>query len=73
MQVQDRPGESVPRVLMLIDGRLAECADGRVLPVENPANRRIIAKVPRAGADEVEVTVQAAARAFEKWKLVPPR
>ncbi|MBI2750538.1 MAG: aldehyde dehydrogenase family protein [Burkholderiales bacterium] len=73
MQLQGRTGEPVPRAQMLIDGRLAESADGRVLAVENPANRRIIAKVPRAGAAEVEVAVQAAARAFEKWKLVAPR
>jgi betaine-aldehyde dehydrogenase len=61
------------RKLMLIDGKWEASADGRFLPVENPAQRRMIAEVPRAGAADVERAVQAAAKAFEAWKLVPPR
>src|SRR5690348_17021 len=61
------------RKLMLIDGKWEASADGRFLPVENPAQRRTIAEVPRAGAADVERAVQAAAKAFASWKLVPPR
>ena len=62
-----------PRKLMLIDGKWEASADGRFLPVENPADQRTIAEVPRAGAADVERAVQAAAKAFASWKLVPPR
>jgi betaine-aldehyde dehydrogenase len=62
-----------PRSLMLIDGQWAEARGARFLDVENPANRRIIAEVPRAGDDDVDRAVRAAAAAFETWKLVAPR
>ena len=61
------------RKLMLVDGEWEASADGRFLPVENPANQSTIAEVPRAGAADVERAVQAAAKAFASWKLVPPR
>ena len=48
------------RKLMLIDGKWEASADGRFLPVENPAQRRVIAEVPRGGAADVERAVQAA-------------
>jgi betaine-aldehyde dehydrogenase len=61
------------RKLMLVDGRWEASADGRFLQVENPANRRPIAEVPRGGAADVERAVRAAAKAFESWKQVAPR
>ena len=59
--------------LMLVDGKWEPSADGRFLPVENPAKRQAIAEVPRAGAADVDRAVRAAARAFESWKRVAPR
>ena len=61
------------RSLMLVDGKWQPSADGRFLPVENPAKRQAIAEVPRAGAADVDRAVRAAARAFESWKRVAPR
>jgi betaine-aldehyde dehydrogenase len=58
---------------MLIDGQPADAHDGRVIDVENPANRRRIAQVPRGSEADVDRAVGAAARAFETWRLVPPR
>ena len=58
---------------MLIDGQAAQAHDGRRIDIENPANRRVIGQVPRGGAADVDRAVQAAARAFETWRLVPPR
>jgi len=52
---------NVSRSLMLIDGKPIESADGRYLDIENPANRTIIAQVPRAGDADVDVAVRAAA------------
>ncbi len=59
--------------MMLIDGQWVGSADGRFLPVENPANRTTIAEVPRGGVEDVDRAVRAAARAFETWKAVAPR
>jgi len=61
------------RSLMLVDGKWQPSADGRFLPVENPAKRQAIAEVPRAGAADVDRAVRAAAKAFESWKRVAPR
>jgi len=60
--------------LMLIDGKWEASADGRFIPVENPAKKgTVIAEVPRAGAVDVDRAVRAAAKAFRDWKNVPPR
>src|SRR5262245_60238177 len=64
---------SLTHALMLIDGRHVESADGRAIDVENPAIRKTIAKVPRGGESDVARAVDAAARAFETWRRVPPR
>jgi acyl-CoA reductase-like NAD-dependent aldehyde dehydrogenase len=61
------------RSLMLVDGKWEASADGRFIPVENPARRQAIAEVPRAGTADVDRAVRAAAKAFAGWKNVPPR
>jgi betaine-aldehyde dehydrogenase len=58
---------------MLVDGKWEASADGRFIPVENPAKRQAIAEVPRAGAADIDRAVRAAAKAFASWKNVPPR
>ena len=60
--------------LMLVDGKWDASADGRFIPVENPAKKgTVIAEVPRAGAADVDRAVRAAAKAFPAWKNVPSR
>ena len=61
------------RAQMIIDGKAADAHDGRVIDVENPANRQVIAQVPRGGEADVDRAVRAAAKAFETWREVPPR
>ena len=56
---------------MLIDGQGVDAQDGRVIDIENPATRRAIAQVPRGGEADVDRAVQAAARAFDGWRMVP--
>jgi betaine-aldehyde dehydrogenase len=58
---------------MLIDGQTVEAQDGRLIDVESPSNRRIIAQVPRGDEADVDRAVGAAARAFAEWRAVPPR
>jgi acyl-CoA reductase-like NAD-dependent aldehyde dehydrogenase len=62
------------REKMLIGGEWVESADGRTFDVETPAKRgSVIAQVPRAGAEDVDRAVKAAAAAFPAWRSVAPR
>jgi acyl-CoA reductase-like NAD-dependent aldehyde dehydrogenase len=59
---------------MLIDGEWVAAADQRWLDVENPARRgAVVARVPRAGVEDVDRAVRAASAAFVPGKNVPPR
>ena len=58
---------------MLIGGERVDSASGETIAVENPANRAVIAHVPRGGAEDVERAVQAASAAFAGWRRVAPR
>ena len=72
-QAERVESEQLQQTLMLIGGEWTGSADGRVLPVENPANRQRIAEVPRGAAADVDSAVEAAERAFVEWRRVPPR
>jgi betaine-aldehyde dehydrogenase len=62
------------REKMLIGGEWVESADGRTFEVETPAKRgQVIAKVPRAGAADVDRAVKAAHAAFPAWRATAPR
>ncbi|HEY1261215.1 MAG TPA: aldehyde dehydrogenase family protein [Stellaceae bacterium] len=61
------------RARMLIGGAWVESRSGDVLVVENPADRRPIAEIPRGRAADVDAAVTAAARAFPAWSKVVPR
>ena len=62
------------REKMLIGGEWVDSADGRTFDVETPAKRgSVIAQVPRAGAEDVDRAVKAAAAAFPSWRAVAPR
>jgi acyl-CoA reductase-like NAD-dependent aldehyde dehydrogenase len=59
---------------MLVDGKEAFAVDGRTIQVENPAQRgQVIAEVPRGGAEDVNIAVASAERAFQEWKKVAPK
>ena len=58
---------------MLIDGAWVPARDGETILVENPANRRTIAAVPRGKPADVEAAIAAAQAAFPAWSRVPPR
>ena len=66
--------EDVLRPRMFIGGAWVDSADGRTFDVETPATRgRVIARVPRSGAADVDRAVRAAAAAFPAWRTVAPR
>ncbi|MEO9189227.1 MAG: aldehyde dehydrogenase family protein [Acetobacteraceae bacterium] len=58
---------------MLIGGAWVGAESGATLAVENPANREVFARVPRAGAADVDRAVAAASAAFPAWSRVVPR
>jgi len=53
---------------MLLGGERVDSASGEAIPVLNPADRSIFAHVPRAGAEDVDRAVKAAAEAFASWR-----
>ncbi len=53
---------------MLINGQWVDSADGDWINVENPSKKVVFAKVPRAGARDVDIAVAAAKQAFKSWK-----
>jgi len=54
-----------------INGKWVESAAGEWLDVPNPATGEVLARVPLAGADEVNRAVEAAAAAFPAWRRTP--
>ncbi len=58
---------------MFIAGNWMDSASGETIAVQNPANRRDFASVPRGTAEDVDIAVSAAAKAFASWKREQPR
>jgi hypothetical protein len=48
---------TIKQARMLIGGRWVDSAAGEVLTVENPANRTVIAEIPRGRAEDVDRAV----------------
>ena len=55
-----------------INGEWVESTASDWLDVPNPATGEVLARVPLAGADEVNRAVEAAAAAFLGWRRTPP-
>jgi acyl-CoA reductase-like NAD-dependent aldehyde dehydrogenase len=56
----------------LIGGAWVGSKDGRSIAVECPANKKVIAQVPRSGGSDVDDAVAAATTAFDKWRRTIP-
>jgi malonate-semialdehyde dehydrogenase (acetylating)/methylmalonate-semialdehyde dehydrogenase len=54
-----------------IDGQWQKSKASDMLPVINPATGEEIGRTPLSSAEEVDLAVQAAARAFPAWRRVP--
>jgi acyl-CoA reductase-like NAD-dependent aldehyde dehydrogenase len=52
---------------MLIDGERVEARSGDRFEVLNPATEDVYATVPRGGAEDIDLAVEAARRAFSGW------
>ncbi|MCD1147816.1 aldehyde dehydrogenase family protein [Peptoniphilus sp. KCTC 25270] len=57
---------------LYINGEWVNPISNQFLDIENPANRKIIEKVPRGNEEDVNVAVEAAKNAFVSWKNLGP-
>ena len=63
---------SYPDTQLFIDGQWGAAADGRTLPVANPATGQTIGQVAHAGRADLERAVAAAVRGFDTWRRMAP-
>src|SRR5712691_8672037 len=56
-----------------IGGDWADAASGETMDVINPATGEVIAEVPRGGAEDVDLAVEAAAKALPAWLDTTPK
>jgi aldehyde dehydrogenase (NAD+) len=54
--------------VQLIGGEWVASVTGRTIDVINPANREVIARVPRSDEADVDLAIRAAERAFPAWR-----
>ena len=59
-----------PDVLLCIDGKWTKAADGRTIPVLNPATEEKIGSLAQAGRADLDAALEAAARGFAAWRQV---
>jgi succinate-semialdehyde dehydrogenase/glutarate-semialdehyde dehydrogenase len=57
---------------LFIDNRWRDAADGRTLPVHNPATGQVIGQVAHAAAADLADAVAAAQRGFASWRAMQP-
>jgi succinate-semialdehyde dehydrogenase/glutarate-semialdehyde dehydrogenase len=55
-------------VLLHIAGKWTASKDGRALDVINPATEEVIGTLARAGIDDLDVALEAAAKGFSTWR-----
>ena len=60
---------------LLIDGQWRDSLSGKTFETVNPATEEVIARVAEGGADDVDLAVQAARKAFESgpWRKMDAR
>ncbi len=61
-----------PDTQLFIGGEWRDAADGKTLPVENPANGQEIGRVAHAGRADLDAALEAVDRGFEIWRDYTP-
>jgi succinate-semialdehyde dehydrogenase/glutarate-semialdehyde dehydrogenase len=61
-----------PNTQLYIDGQWQDAADGRSLPVFNPATGKEIGRVAHAGQADLDRALAAAQKGFETWRDMAP-
>lgn len=62
---------SYPHTQLFINGEWRDAADGRSLPVFNPATGAEIGRVAQAGKADLDQALAAAQKGFETWRDMP--
>jgi len=57
-----------PNTQLFIDGQWQDAADGRTLPIVNPATGQEIGRVAHAGRADLDCALIAAQKGFETWR-----
>jgi succinate-semialdehyde dehydrogenase/glutarate-semialdehyde dehydrogenase len=61
-----------PNTQLFINGQWQDAADGRSLPVFNPASGKEIGRVAHAGKADLDRALEAAQKGFETWRDMAP-
>ena len=56
---------------MFVHGTWVDAADGKTMPVFDPATGEAFGKVPLAGAADANAAIRSCAQAFDGWKRTP--
>ena len=56
-----------------VNGKMVASVDGADEPIISPVDEKVIGKVPKGTAKDVDRAVDAAAAAFEKWQDTTPQ
>ncbi len=56
-----------------VNGQYTDAADGRTIPVVNPATGEQYATAPLSGSADIDAAMKAASDAFETWRDMPPK
>jgi malonate-semialdehyde dehydrogenase (acetylating)/methylmalonate-semialdehyde dehydrogenase len=72
MVVLEEPFKNVKILKNYIDGEWTESKSSVSIDVINPALMKVIGKVPRSNAEDVETAVFAAKQAFPDWRRTTP-
>jgi malonate-semialdehyde dehydrogenase (acetylating)/methylmalonate-semialdehyde dehydrogenase len=68
MQCEEHQMSEVPRVPLLIGGKLVQSKTTEWRDVINPATQEVVAKVPFATREELDLAVSNAKEAFKTWR-----
>ena len=70
----NKPAEmnTLAAISLWIDGKAQPATSTRSAGVTNPATGRVVRQVPLANAQDIDVAVASAQRAFPAWRDTPP-
>jgi malonate-semialdehyde dehydrogenase (acetylating)/methylmalonate-semialdehyde dehydrogenase len=72
MVLLDEPIKEVSVLNNYINGEWVDSKSAIIWDVVNPATMKVISKVPRSNAEDVDDAVKAAKEAFPEWRKTPP-
>jgi malonate-semialdehyde dehydrogenase (acetylating)/methylmalonate-semialdehyde dehydrogenase len=72
LAILEEPIKEVLTIKNYIGGEWVESKSDRILDVINPANQKVLAKVPVSTREEIDEAVEAAKEAFPIWRNTTP-